>query len=263
MNRLQEQPFAALARELPTNSRCEAGKISVDNEEALSLFGPLHYEPNYAYPLIVWLHGSGESERQLRKIMPLVSLRNYVAVAPRATLALSLSDDAPASMGATKHCWVQTPEQIGRAQQRVSSAIATAMNRYNICSDRIFLAGYESGGTMALRIATESAAQFAGAISLGGPFPDQGTPLAKLHSARRLSLFIAASREGKHYPTEKVCDDLRLLHTAGMSLTLREYPGGDGLSPLMLADVDRWIMEQISQTAPIVGNADTRQTGVN
>lgn len=258
MNRLQEQPFDTLVRESPTASWCEAGKISADAEAGISLFGPLHYEPNYAYPLIVWLHGSGDSERQLRKVMPLVSLRNYVAVAPQGTMAMSLTNPA-----ATGHRWVQSPEQIAQAQHRIFSAIATAQNRYSIRPDRIFLAGYECGGTMALRIATEAADRFAGAISLGGPFPDQGAPLAKLHSARRLALFIAACRDGKHYPTEKVCDNLRLLHTAGMSLTLREYPGGDGLSPMMLADVDRWIMEQIAQTAQIVGNAGAQQSSVN
>ena len=31
-----------------------------------ALFAPLHYEAGYAYPLIVWLHGQGSSERQLR-----------------------------------------------------------------------------------------------------------------------------------------------------------------------------------------------------
>jgi len=43
---------------------------------------------------------------------------------------------------------------------------------------------------------------------------------------------------------------LRLLHSAGMSVTLRVYPGGDELSPQMLADVDRWIIEQITNPQP-------------
>ena len=43
-----------------------------------------------------------------------------------------------------------------------------------------------------------------------------------------------------------VCDDLRLLHTAGMSITLRLYPCAHELSPQMLSDVDRWIIEQIT-----------------
>ena len=48
-------------------------------------FAPLHYEPNYSYPLIVWLHGPHNNELELKQIMPLVSMRNYVAAAPRGT----------------------------------------------------------------------------------------------------------------------------------------------------------------------------------
>ena len=49
------------------------------------MFGPLHYEAGYAYPLIVWLHGWGDDETQLKRVMPLVSMQNFVAVAPRGT----------------------------------------------------------------------------------------------------------------------------------------------------------------------------------
>ena len=48
-------------------------------------FAPIRYERGYAYPLVVWLHGALGNEQQLRRVMPLVSMRNYVAVAPRGT----------------------------------------------------------------------------------------------------------------------------------------------------------------------------------
>ncbi len=179
------------------------------------MFAPLHYEPNYAYPLLVWLHGGGDSERQLRRIMPAVSLRNYVAVAPQGTLSVPRKNNP-----GNGYRWVQTPEHVAQAEQRVLAAIAAAQLRFHIRPDRIFLAGYECGGTMAFRIATEHADRFAGVVSLCGPFPTQGTPLAKLDVVRELPLFVAACREGKSYPTEQVCDNLRLFHSAGMSITL-------------------------------------------
>jgi phospholipase/carboxylesterase len=61
-----------------------------------------------------------------------------------------------------------------------------------------------------------------------------------------LAVFLAAGRHSTVYNEQRVCDDLRLLHTAGMSITLRLYPCGHELSPQMLADVDRWIIEQIT-----------------
>jgi phospholipase/carboxylesterase len=263
MNRIPAEPFASSA--IPSLSKwTDSGKagsakskiaqeaLALDGQVASgviqasgsqALFAPLHYEANYAYPLLVWLHGGGDSEQQLRRVMPLVSLRNYVSVAPRGTMQASGNAGKRAGFR-----WAQSPEHIAQAEHHVQAAIAAARERFNVRSDRIFLVGYESGGTMALRIAMEHPKVFAGVVSLCGPFPKEGTPLAKLDGVRQMPLFIAACREGTYYPTEEVCNNLRLFHAAGLSTTLREYPGADGLSPMMLADIDRWMMEQISSS---------------
>ena len=126
-------------------------------------FSPLHYEPKYAYPLIVWLHGSGESEVQLRRVMPAISLRNYASIAPRG--------DACADNGLQRaFSWEQTPSQIEQAQQSVLDCIAAAQLRFNIAAQRIFLAGFDAGGTMALRVAMSNPEKFAGVASLAGGF---------------------------------------------------------------------------------------------
>src|SRR5262249_32618545 len=139
-------------------------------------FAPLHYEQNYAYPLLVWLHGGGDSEKQLRRIMPLVSMRNYVAVAPRGTL------EVPHRAGSgSGFQWSQTSQHIAQAEEGIGAAIAETCEKFNIRTDRIFIGGYESGGTMAFRIAAENPNQYAGVLSLCGPFPTQGAPLAKLN----------------------------------------------------------------------------------
>ena len=59
-------------------------------------------------------------------------------------------------------------------------------------------------------------------------------------------LFIASGRQSMNYPESMVCKDLRLFHAAGMNVTLRQYPGVNDISELILGDVDRWIMEVIA-----------------
>ena len=46
-------------------------------------FIPRQYEPNYAYPLLVLLHGRGGDEEQLVRCMPALSWRNYVGLGLR------------------------------------------------------------------------------------------------------------------------------------------------------------------------------------
>jgi phospholipase/carboxylesterase len=207
-----------------------------------ALFVPMHYAPGYAYPLLVWLHGCGGDERQLQRIMLMVSMRNHVAVAPRG-IAM------PEQQTAGRECygWMQTDEQIQQAEQRVFDTIELASRKYHVAANRVFLAGYDAGGTMAMRIAMNHPSRFAGVLSLCGAFPVGRTPFANLVAARQMPMFLATGRGSREYPAAQVCDDLRLFHTAGLSITLRQYPCGHELLPQMLADVDRWIIEQITQ----------------
>ncbi len=205
-----------------------------------TLFAPLHYTPGYAYPLVVWLHGRGSDERQLQRIMPMVSMQNFVAVAPQ---GLTMGNGA--STGAESWGWTQTDEHIQQAEHRVFECIELAQQKFHIAPRRIFLTGFDCGGTMALRLAMSHPNRFAGVVSLCGAFPTGGAPLGNLLAARRLGLLLATGRGSETYPAEHVCEDLRLLHTAGLSITLRQYPCGHELQPQMLADVNRWIMEQI------------------
>ena len=98
--------------------------------------------------------------------------------------------------------------------------------------------------------------RFAGVISLVRAFPTGRTPFGNLVAARRLAIFLATGRGSREYPAAQVCEDLRLLHTAGLSVTLRQYPCGHELMPQMLRDLDRWIIEQISPPPAAVAEAD-------
>jgi len=99
---------------------------------------------------------------------------------------------------------------------------------------------------MAIRLALRNPQCFTAALSFGGPFPTAGAPLARLHLARRVALFFATTSQSMLYPQSAICEDLRLFHTAGLSVHIRQYPGEDGLTNLMLSDMDRWIMEHVT-----------------
>jgi phospholipase/carboxylesterase len=212
----------------------------------------LHYESNYAYPLLVWLHGEGDDENQLKRIMPLISMRNYVGVAIRGTLRVNRGD------GRAVYAWSQARADVALAEQRVFDAIEAARARYHIASSRIFVGGFDCGGTMAFRLAMGHPDAFAGVLSLCGRFPNARRPLVRLAEARRVPIFLACGRDSERYDTTEVCDNLKLFHTAGMHVALRQYPCGHQIAPRMLSDMDRWMMEQITspEQSRLAQNAD-------
>lgn len=216
--------------------------LSRNNADAIestpyATFAPMHYEPGYAYPLLIWLHGSLGNERQLTSVMPLVSMRNYVAIAPRGTAADRLQQGA--------FSWKQGEDDIEQGESRVLDCVAAAQRRFNVHPDRIFLAGVGCGGTMAFRIAWNNPQRFAGVASFGGGIPDRNRPLRQVNALRQLPCFVATGRRSRDYPEADVCRDLRLMHTAGCTVALRQYPCGNDLTTHMLADLNRWLMELV------------------
>lgn len=205
-------------------------------------YSPIHYEDRYAYPLLVWLHGSDQDPRCLSDAMSHISTRNYVATAP---LGITGSKTG-------KKPWLQTPESIAESQQRIVEAITQAKRRFYIHPERIFLVGFDAGGTMALRVALQSPELFAGVASLGGPLPTGHCPLRRVNAIRELPLLLSAARKSCQYSDKQVCADLRLLHSAGAMVSLRQYPGKDDLTTQMLADLDRWMMEIVGQSSAAI-----------
>lgn len=202
------------------------------------LYSPLHYEARYGYPLIVWLHGSGSSERELEEVMPWVSIRNYVAAAPRGTKA--------ADPCGHRYNWSQSPASIALAEELVFDAIEQASTQFNISSDKIFLAGRGDGGTMAWRIALRNARQFAGVVSLGGVFPKSHRPLASLKQARQLRALWLVGANSRHCGNKAVTECLPLFHAAALKVAIRSYNCGDDLYMDMFSDMNRWLMEIVT-----------------
>lgn len=217
-----------------------------------TLLAPLHYEPNYAYPLVVWLHGEGGDECQLTQVMPHISMRNYVAAGVRGPCI---------GAGRRGFGWQQSDEGILAAEQRVLEAVAAAASKFHVHPGRIFLAGYESGGTMAFRLALLHPQRFAGALSAGGGFPCGRMPLVNLKCLREFPLFLAFSRDSEVYTTDDVCRELPLIYAAGLKLVIRQYPCGDELTTQMLHDMDVWLMEHVTGVVSECDEAVVRQLG--
>lgn len=212
--------------------------MAVVKESSPLFFSPLHYESRYEYPLIVWLHGCGSSERELEELMPYISIRNYVAVAPRGTKAVDPNGH--------RYTWAQTPASIALAEELVFDAIEKASTRYSIANRKIFLAGRGTGGTMAWRLALRNPKQFAGCVSLGGVFPKSHRPLATLKDLRHLRSLWMVGEQSPNCGVDSVVESLPLFHSAKLRVAIRQYNCGDELYADMFSDMNRWLMEIVT-----------------
>ncbi|MEQ8847917.1 hypothetical protein [Botrimarina sp.] len=235
-------PHAEARSGMPADWAWRAGCEVAPAPERTATFTPMGFEREYAYPLIVWLHGAGADESSLPEVMRHVSLRNFIAVAPCGRFNLSA--------GAVEtDCWEQTDEAIDAAEEVVADAIEAARSRFCLHPKRVFLAGVGVGGTMAMRVALRQPGWFGGAATLDGPLPRHGRLLCRVNESRRLPLLLSACRDSPAYPERRVGSDLALLHSAGCRVGVRQYPGADDLTTAMLADLNRWAMEIVCGAA--------------
>lgn len=224
-------------------------------EQQIRLFGPESYEARYDYPLVVWLHSCFSSELELENVMPELSLRNYVSCAPRGTSCC----DADGKF----FKWSHTAAGTAIAEEIIFEAIALAGRTFSVASDRIFLAGFGSGATMAWRIGLRYPQRFAGVVSICGDFPHQNQPLTNLHAARTLPALWMYGEDSETCGTDRVCESMSIMHSANLKADIRQYPCADDLLTNMLVDMNGWLMERITHQPASSGQVATESFSRN
>ncbi len=248
MNRIKLGLLAKLAghsqaNETPAATMRENNSPALDDivpqpasATACSYFIPLHFESRHAYPLVVWMHSGCNNQRQLDHVMPLISERNYLGVSVQGTEHL----------GNGEYGWLQSADSIESTIHHVKHAIDSVAARFRINTQRIFIAGCDTGGTMAFRVAFAFPELFAGVASFNGSLPSNLNPLGNWRTCRRVPVFWAHGRKSGTFPESNLCHQLRLLHVGGFNVTLRQYPCADELGNRCYGDLNVWMMDQIA-----------------
>ena len=133
----------------------------------------------------------------------------------------------------------------------VIRAVEQTRRSYHIHSERIFLAGFCEGATLAYRLGLTFPERFAGVISLNGAMPRRGGPLLRLPEARQLRVLIGHGIANSVVPLTMARQDYRLFYAAGLPVCMHTYPTTHRLHTDMLRDIDRWIMEMCNATITV------------
>ncbi len=200
-------------------------------------FLPTGYEPDYAYPLLVFFHGHGGNEEQVLRLAPRLSRRNYVCIGLRGAQALCRRAD-----GRMGYTWGLDGQCDAMVEDYVFRAVEQTRRNYHIHSERIYLAGFCEGATLAYRLGLTFPQRFGGVIALNGSLPARGSFLMRPDQVRGLRVLIGHGIANAVVPLTTARQDFRLLYAAGLDVRLHTYPATHRLHPDMLRDINRWIM---------------------
>ncbi len=203
-------------------------------------FAPVGYEPRYPYPLIVFLHGQGGNDEQILRLAPRVSRRNFVSIGLRGPVCLG-----PNKKGALGFSWGDS-SHYDMIEDYLLDAIRQTRSHYHIHSERIYLAGFAEGATLAYRMGLMFPEKINGVIALNGCLPREDRPLMRFPEVRSLNVFIGHGVENSVVPMSMVREDHRLLYSTGMNVSMQTYSTNHKLHRDMLRDMNRWIINNFS-----------------
>jgi phospholipase/carboxylesterase len=225
-----------LSSETQTQVETENGRRA-SQAPPCGVFVPENYEPNYAYPLIIWLHEAGRSERDIVEVLPMISMRNYLGLALRGTARMY--GDAAGGFG-----WSRSRNAALKLEEQLHASVRRMRRDYHVHTERVFLVGAGEGGTMAWDLFLTRPKWFAGIAVLGGRFPWGRRPLRQFRTLRGKHALIVA--DGQNAPSPAQAEQVgRLLYAAGLEVAVRAPASGRPASRPLFRQLDRWIMRSI------------------
>lgn len=208
------------------------------------LYVPRGYEPNYPYPLLIWLRGGGGNEQDLSGLMPVISDRNYFGLALHGPWTACTWTSAGFSCS-------QRDADLNALQAEIHDTVRRLRRRYHIHSERIYLAGSNDGAVTALYLLLRKPEWFAGAVAFGGRFPRQPHALKRFRDLRDKRVLMGVGVRDRSVSVTELVHLGRLFHAAGLDVTTRVYDAGHEVTRDMLRHIDLWIQEGI-QAAQLV-----------
>jgi phospholipase/carboxylesterase len=215
------------------------GRFALPDESPVHL--PQHYEPNYAYPLIVWLYDQEWTARELLDLMPRISPQNY--------LGLAIEGLTPSNRFAAGS--MSPPGQsdpLDALLETLKDVVIPMRREYHVHSERIYLAGFGDQAATALRLLLRRPEWFAGSMAFGVRDTKLDSALAKFDDLRGKRVFLSVGVRDSHCSLPDVTNLGRLLRSFGIHVALRAYDSGESPTPKLLSDLDHWLMTGVCES---------------
>ncbi len=196
-----------------------AGIATIDGDE---VFVPENYEPNYAYPLLVWLFPACGSNGRLERLMRMISERNYFGV------AIPVVDS----------------EQL---EQQLQETFSRLRQSYHLHSERVYLMGIGESGTQALQTGLSRPALFGGIAAVSARWPETPRLLARFDELRGKRVLLGINEHDSAAIVADVMYAQQLLWSAGMNVSALASSADAEPHRSLLREVDRWVMQAIER----------------
>lgn len=192
-------------------------------------------------PLLVLLHGFGSNEQDLFTLTGLVP-QNWVVVALRGPIAL----------GNHQYAWYHAQLQQGKitinqpeeekSRELITKWIKHKTNEWNIDPERIVVAGFSQGGSLAGSIALANPDAVTGFAVFSGRFVEEIRPFIKASkNYKNMKAFITHGTNDNMLPAAYALNNKQELDRLGINTVYNEDNNGHAISPKQINAFVNWL----------------------
>jgi len=211
------------------------------------LVPPAEPEPSARPPLLVLLHGQGQSgERQLRWMGP-GAPAHFAVASPDGFHAHEVrTPDRPIRIG---HAWylytgdqAAFAESLAESERALWALVDAALAELGADPARVYLCGFSQGAYLAHCAAVRAAGRVAGWIAQSGRLKTEFL-LAELPAVAGKPVLLQHGRADPSLPLGAAEASERALAEHGARVSLELHDGGHEITPAMAARVKAWLSE--------------------
>jgi phospholipase/carboxylesterase len=198
-------------------------------------------------PLLLLLHGLGSNEHDLFGLTPYLDERFFV-VSARAPLSLFPGGYAWFQIDFTPQGTYMHADQAEHSRLLLLAFLDALLEKYEVDSERVYLAGFSQGAMMSLHVALTHPEKVAGVVAMSGRVLPEVLPhMASPEALQDLPIFISHGIYDEVLPIQHGRATQEILATLPVALTYKEYAMAHEVSAPSLADATGWLKNQLDQ----------------
>jgi len=228
----------------------DGARLMLDGSAAMPCLYSLpegYDESSGALPLLVGLHGYGDSPENFMRLWGLFDSPDFIYACPRAPYPVLIN-------GTIGWSWFTAPGSLDEtirldmlSVEWVMTAIESMKDRFEV--SEVYLIGFSQGCGLTWFTGLTRAEEFAGLIGLGGRLDTAYLPDSIIGDASDLRAFAANGTQDLSVRLEEAESAAAFLEEHGVEVTVSSWDGDHRIYRGILLEAQEWMENSIRETA--------------
>jgi predicted esterase len=207
---------------------------------------PVNYNPNRSYPLIIALHGSGDSAVNFATLWRNIEKKEFIFLVPEAPYEMK-----DAGLYGPGYSWFyHVPDKkIWKfadplTADNIIGAVEQISKKFKIGS--LYLFGFSQGVAAAFMAAYQKPDMFDGLIAFAGQLPgEEFLPASNIQAFKRIKLYIARGVSDEAVSVKTTNEMKQRLDVLGCTYKYYEFEGGHFVDPNTLNTIIETVLDYV------------------